>query len=622
MNARVPASLHLTQEVELPGVSREQAWEWVADTDSLNQASGLPSVDVKVIGNALGNTTSLVTQQGGLLGMTWEEGPFEFIRPATYRVRRKVVKGPLTSIVFGADLIEKPGATVVRFVLEMTPRIAILAPLVRMGGMKQLRAMMSRVHDLAEKHRASQGSMAAVWSPPPSPLGYGAEPLLQERMLRVKRINPRIAALFEKHLREGPDYELLRIRPFELADRWGEPRIETLRVLLHAAHAEILNLSWDILCPHCRVPSFRGSKLEELSSDGNCDACDLSYTADFDAAVEVTFSVHPLIRPVEPVKFCLGAPQKRKGVLFQQVLNPSETRSVSVSLPAGNYVLVRADSEKRLSLQVAGDGGQKIAATIGKNGVTTGESSMTIIGQDVEFVMENKLDGPVRVALALATVSHDAASASIVTTFQDFRDLFSSQVLMPGVQMSRASVTLLFTDLKGSTSLYQKHGDNEMYARVRDHFAVLTGAVSAEGGGVVKTIGDAVMASFTTPAAGVRAAIAMQKAIAKMNAERGTPELTVKVGLHAGPCLVVNANDRLDYFGNTVNQSARIEGQSKGGDVVITEVIAKDPEVAALLQSNDVAVSQFETQLKGLTGNFQLTRIELSPAKAAATGTG
>lgn len=611
------APVHVSHEVDLPGVSREQAWEWVADTDSLNQASGMAAVDVELTGNTFGNTTTRVSERTGLFSMTWEEGPYEFIRPSSYRIVRKVVKGPLTQIVSGLELTEISGGCRARFYLELTPKFALLAPVIRRGGMKQLETRAAKVAELAAKH----ASTGAAWIMPASPLGYGAEQLLAERMVKLRRVSPKIAELFEKHLREAPDYELLRIRPFELADRWRQPRMETLRTLLHAAHDGLLDLSWDILCPHCRVPSFRGSKLEELSAEGSCDACDLTYTTDFDAAVEVTFSVHPSIRPVEPVKFCLGSPAKRKGVLFQQVLAAAEKRSVRMTLPAGDYVMMRADSDKRLTLQV-GDGGQKISAKIGNDGVTTGASNKASTGTgEIEFALESALDGPVRVGLAIATVQHDSASASIVTTFQDFRDLFSSQVLTPGVQLSRQSVTLLFTDLKGSTSLYQKHGDNEMYSRVRDHFAVLTDAVRAEGGGVVKTIGDAVMASFTTPAAGVRAAIAMQRGIAKMNVERGTPELTVKLGLHCGPCLVVNANDRLDYFGNTVNQAARIEGQSKGGDLVITDAVARDPEVARLLPENGLVVSKFSAQLKGLTGDFVLTRIEVAsqdkPAAAA-----
>lgn len=612
---QVAAAVHVSHEIDLPGVSREAAWEWVADTDSLNQASGMAAVDVELTGNALGNTTTRVTERTGLFSMTWEEGPYEFIRPSGYRIVRTVIKGVLTRLVSGLELTEIAGGCRARFFLELTPRIALLAPIVRASGRKQLEVRAARVASLAAMH----ASAGVAWVVPPSPLAYGADQLLAERMVKLRRVSPTIAERLEKHLREAPDYELLRIRPFELADRWREPRMETLRVLLHAAHDGLLDLSWDILCPHCRVPSFRGSKLEELSAEGSCDACDLTYTTDFDAAVEVTFSVHPSIRAVEPVKFCLGSPAKRKGVLFQQILAPGENRTIRMSLPAGDYVIMRADSDKRLQLQV-GDGGQQISAKIGKDGVTTGDSHKASTGPgEIEFALQSALDGPVRVGLAIATVQHDSASASIVTTFQDFRDLFSSQVLTPGVQLSRASVTLLFTDLKGSTSLYQKHGDNEMYARVRDHFGVLTDAVRAEGGGVVKTIGDAVMASFTTPAAGVRAALAMQKGIAKMNAERGTPELNVKLGLHCGPCLVVNANDRLDYFGNTVNQAARIEGQSKGRDVVVTDAVARDPEVARLLPENGLVVSKFSTQLKGLTGDFLLTRIEVAtPDKPAA----
>lgn len=609
--------LHLTQEVELPGVSREQAWEWVADTDALNQASGMPTVAIEVTGNKYGNTTSRVTQQGGLFPLTWEEGPFEFVRPSTFRIHRKVVRGPVKILVFGADLIETPKGTTVRFLLDLEPKFAILAPLTRSFGTKQLRAMCECVSALAAK--AAAGAVGTTWSAPPSPMAPSAEKILADRAPRVRRAGALVADRLLAYLREAPDFDLLRIRPFELADRWRVPRMEVLGALLHAAHAEILNLSWDTLCPHCRVPSFRGSKLSDISGESTCDSCDLTYTTDFESSVEVTFQVHASIRAVEPVKFCLGSPAKRKGLIFQQVLQPRETREVSLALPAGDYVMMRADAEEGIHFTV-GDGGARYAARVDRDGLSRTELSQPGRGLGANaFVMENELDAPVRVALALGATTPDTCSASMVTTFQDFRELFSAEVLSPGVQLSRASVTLLFTDLKSSTAMYQSHGDSAMYARVRDHFEVLTAAVRAEGGGVVKTIGDAVMASFPTPAAGVRAAIAMQKGIAKMNAERGTPELTVKVGLHAGPCLVVNANDRLDYFGNTVNQSARIEGQSKGGDVVITDVVAQDPEVAALLPAGGLAVTKFETQLKGLSGSFVLTRIEIVPiAKPAA----
>ena len=603
--------LRLFHDVFLPGVTREQVWEWAADTDSLNRLAGEPPVDAEVIDAAFGNTTSRVRTHR-FPPLTWEEGPFQFVRPAGYRVVRKFIGSPISVYRWRCDLQEENGGVRVSFTADVTIRSRLFGPLVRLIGNHKIRKIAGTFSKATERFTRAG---TPVYAQRPGPLAVGAEERLAERMPRVHRASPALAPRFLAMLREAPDFDLLRIRPFEVADRWSASRMDTLRMMLHAAKAEILNLSWDVLCPHCRVPSFRGTTLADVEGNGRCNVCNLTYVNDFDAAVEVSFSVHPSIRHIEPVQFCLGSPARRRGVLFQQLLEAGETRAVDVFVPAGNYVLVRADSEKRLAIE-AGDGGQEVEARIGMDGVTSGEAQhQTSSGQGlVRFALANDTGHDVRVGLALAMTAPDSASASIVTTQQDFRDLFSSEVLAPGVQMSMATVTLLFTDLKGSTSLYESYGDAPIYAKVRDHFAVLTDAVRAENGTVVKTIGDAVMASFLTPIEGVRAALAMQAKIAEFNARIGHPALIVKVGLHSGPCLVVNANDRLDYFGNTVNHAARIEGQSKGADVVVTEAVARDPEVVKILGGGDLIVSSFETALKGLTGTHRLSRLELAPS--------
>jgi class 3 adenylate cyclase len=602
--------LRLSHDVFLPGVTREQVWEWAADTDSLNRLAGQPPVDAEVIDAAFGNTTSRVRTHR-FFPLTWEEGPFEFVRPTGYRVVRTFIGSPISVYRWRCDLEEERGGVRVSFIADVTLRSRLFGPLVRWIGTRNIRKIAGTFVKATERFTRSG---TPVYVERPGPLAVGADERLADRMPRVQGASPALASRFETMIREAPDFELLRIRPFEIADRWGAPRMETLRMMLHAAKAQILNLSWDVLCPHCRVPSFRSTTLADVEGNGRCNVCNLTYVNDFDAAVEVSFTVHPSIRHVEPVQFCLGSPAKRRGVLFQQLLTIGETRAVDVFVPAGNYVLVRADSETRLAIE-AGDGEQEVAARIGMDGVTSGETQhRTSSGQGlVRFDLANDTGHDVRVGLALATTAPDSASASIVTTQQDFRDLFSSEVLAPGVQMSMATITLLFTDLKGSTSLYETYGDAPIYAKVRDHFAVLTDAVRAENGTVVKTIGDAVMASFLTPVEAVRAALAMQHKIAELNATMiGHPSLVVKVGLHSGPCLVVNANDRLDYFGNTVNHAARIEGQSKGADVVMTEAVARDPEVVKILGGEDVLVSGFETALKGLSGTHHLRRLELA----------
>jgi class 3 adenylate cyclase len=87
--------------------------------------------------------------------------------------------------------------------------------------------------------------------------------------------------------------------------------------------------------------------------------------------------------------------------------------------------------------------------------------------------------------------------------------------------------------------------------------------------------------------------------------------LIIKLGLHQGPCLAVNLNDRLDYFGATVNLAARLQGQSRGGDIVISERLRQDPAVDKLLQALNIQVDRFATSVKGFDENFCLYRLTL-----------
>ena len=175
----------------------------------------------------------------------------------------------------------------------------------------------------------------------------------------------------------------------------------------------------------------------------------------------------------------------------------------------------------------------------------------------------------------------DALTAPEVISLQAFRDLFAEATLRPGDDAGVSQVALLFTDLQGSTALYERVGDAAAYNLVRKHFALLAAIVRDHDGAVVKTIGDAVMAAFSDPAQAVRAALAMQAEIG--SSARGVRDLVLKVGVHAGPSVVVTLNDRLDYFGSTVNMAARLQGQSTGGDIVLSSSVADDPAVREVL---------------------------------------
>src|SRR5512139_2014245 len=102
---------------------------------------------------------------------------------------------------------------------------------------------------------------------------------------------------------------------------------------------------------------------------------------------------------------------------------------------------------------------------------------------------------------------------------------------MPG------TVTLLFTDLVGSTDLLMQLGDDEMQAVRRRHFALLGDEVAAHHGEVVKSLGDGIMAVFTSASDAVGCAVALQRAVAR-TARRGQARLAMRIGLSAGEPIV------------------------------------------------------------------------------------
>src|SRR5207248_3805827 len=213
--------------------------------------------------------------------------------------------------------------------------------------------------------------------------------------------------------------------------------------------------------------------------------------------------------------------------------------------------------------------------------------------------------------------SDEAATAADITALQMFRDLFATEALRPGEQISVGTLTVLFTDLKNSTRLYREIGDATAFGRVMNHFDVLKQTIAEHDGALVKTIGDAVMAVFRRPANALRAMVDAQKRL--RNPPSGLLPLTLKAGLHTGPCIAVTLNDRLDYFGSTVNLAARLEGQSTGDDVIISSAVYSDPEVRELLNSCEegFGATRFSIPLKGFEDEqFELWRVARPDAEA------
>ena len=204
--------------------------------------------------------------------------------------------------------------------------------------------------------------------------------------------------------------------------------------------------------------------------------------------------------------------------------------------------------------------------------------------------------------------------AALATTLQEFRDFFSKEMLSPQETFSIRNLAVIFTDIKGSTEMYERLGDSKAFYLVKEHFKIMEDVVRRNDGGIVKTIGDAVMAVFRRPDQAIDAAREMIDRFDAFNLENRTKDqIVIKVGVHAGPCIAVTLNERIDYFGTSVNTAARIQGLSDGRDVMVSERFFRESGAARSLKASGWAWESFTTSLKGLKGAQEVYKLVKAP---------
>lgn len=195
-----------------------------------------------------------------------------------------------------------------------------------------------------------------------------------------------------------------------------------------------------------------------------------------------------------------------------------------------------------------------------------------------------------------------------------FREALGDQVLPHNQSLGIQHLAIFFSDLKSSTALYQRLGDAAAYQLVRQHFISIFEAVETHGGAAVKTIGDGVMGTFLSNSAALLGIVESMQAIAELNQMaglRGQDRLRLKVGLHAGPCIVVTLNHRLDYFGSTVNIASRLSNMAEGDDLLLSEAVLQDPEALRIVRGfgkSDVLT----VTLRGISKPIALHRIRFN----------
>jgi adenylate cyclase len=589
---------------------REAIWAVLRRTDWLNRSLGVPPVVYDIQPRAEGG--SVVHASARVLGreLRWREFPFEWLEPEYYRVRRIFESGPLNEGRMGMILQERPGGTQVLVYSEFDPRHAPGKWLTQRLLAPRIRSNMARVIAHVEEHLHGRARVSL----PRLPVQPVNETELQAGLKKLRDLGQpaELVNRLEAFLREEPDVELTHIRPLAVARKWECDPWKVLSLFLHAPHCGLLNLRWEVLCPGCR--SSRKSPagtLDQLKSTSHCEICHIDYGAEFDKSVELKFAVSPAIRPIQEQTFCLAGPGGTPHIVSQLWLEPGEKRQCK--LPSGPASLRMRSPQVRTALTLPFEEGshtaESLSVSCAPDGFVVTRAPAEQTGGSAQIINPNSF--PILVSVEQIDWSTDILTAARVTNWQEFRDLFAREVISPSEEVTVGSQVVLFTDLRGSTALYHSVGDARAYAVVRNHFAVLTTAVRDHHGGVVKTIGDAVMATFSRVDEALGAVREMHRKLVGTEQPDGKP-LVLKSSLHLGPCLAVNANDRLDYFGTTINRASRMLECCRGGDLSVSDELYQRPEMSALLAEIGTPAESVEVRFRGFDSPHRVWRLAMS----------
>jgi class 3 adenylate cyclase len=440
-----------------------------------------------------------------------------------------------------------------------------------------------------------------------------------------------VVAMLERMVLEAPDHALIKINALDLAAKEGLDEERVIAALLNAVRLGIFEMSWNVMCPSCAGVIAANTSLKTLDREQyNCAFCAAGYETRLDDVVEVTFTVSPRVRKIaahspdelpaaeyyrqifwsSAIELPADLEKLLQEVTLEIVDLPAGERAIlSMQLPEGTLIVFDPVTHAAQFLNVSGE------TTHERQSLSVVFSNLPVPVDTIDFhpgpfrlALENRTDRRVLPAVWMANQALEGLlkrrkpvlTAKRLLTNQAFRDIYRTDTLAADQRLKILSLTFLFSDLKGSTELYERVGDLVAFDLVNEHFRRLQEIIVSERGAIVKTIGDAVMATFATPDRAIAAAIRMREAMDDLGAQRWRQGLLLKMGIHEGPCLAVTLNNQQDYFGQTVNIASRVQGLAASRSIVATGPVVENEQASAVLETSGLKPTLRRAGLRGI----------------------
>jgi len=475
------------------------------------------------------------------------------------------------------------------------------------------------------------------------------EPFLEEGLGRLEKTrawSPRVISKLEAHIRAADDEALLRINPIRFALEKDIGEQESIDLFLHASFGGLFSTDWSLTCPTCAevVESFK--TLRNIHASFGCNLCRTTLETTLDEMIHVSFTVSPRVREIayhypellsaaeyylkyrfdQRAHYADGTrfvQRLRRDAYFFETVPAGRTATFVVDPSPGWLIIADLENDAGCFFEVRGPAERANAPVRLElhKGARLTEGAPRAVGK-LGIEVANMMAEPSRVfgiweppeSVPPLQFDHVLTGKRILTT-QTFRELFRNEVVSTTEGIAVRDITILFTDLKGSTALYDRIDDLQAFNLVRQHFDSLGKVILANNGAIVKTIGDAIMASFLSPLDAIRAGLGMLDEIEQFSRNLARRELVLKIGIHRGATIAVTLNERLDYFGQMVNVASRIQGLADADQICVTQEIYDAEGVREALR--DRAVLQESSNLKGVSEATVVYRVkprEMAPA--------
>jgi class 3 adenylate cyclase len=570
----------------------EALWPFLSDTSRMNRALGTAEMTFREDQGLRRGSA----KPGGVRH-EWVEVPWNWVANQWLTSLRIYERGFFRAVWSIQRLEAIPTGTRVYLYFGTVPKNALTGAAIRIGFPSIEKAYRRVLPALAAQLDRLRPEVLQL--PPPELTPAAEERLSVQRSALIERgLPPACVDALIDWIRTGDPMDLHRIQIRERARVWKLDESELLRVALHATRAGLLTLSWDTVCPHCRGVRDENPTLSQLAAESRCDACQVTFATDREECVEVTFRVHPSIRDVPDQVYCSAEPAKKDHIRVQWTVPPGAVARVAPRLPPGRYTVWKR-TEGGWYLDVDEDGAEAVRWEPHPSGTVV----KAVPAATIELA--NDGDEPELFRIEQAKWGDHALRAGQLLGFQDFRDLFSEEYIGADVRLGVGEQTVLFTDVVGSTAFYASRGDPAAFVEIKRHFDQVFAIVREHRGAVVKTIGDAVMATFVDPVDAVKASRQIHDTF---HPGRTDTPIRLRISLNTGPCIAVRLNANADFFGGTVNVAAKLQALAEGYQIAMSDVTFRAPGVAQYLDEQGAALEDLEYTSKALTAPVGVKR--------------